>query len=197
MKINKQCHGLIAFFITIFISACFWGTLVQARIVKIAVPKEKRTERDTLFHWWPELPAINWWRQEREASIASGSNVFVPLGADVTRAEALITARAVEKRLTLCFNLGEFIFYQKRLLLEEDDKAIEFVKSSTVTTGDGKKLLGFIVIHKKTGAVEHLLYGEEGNFYTIFSLKARDRKAYLHALQSYKDLLGRYQGKGQ
>ncbi len=189
---NRRSLPLGAFFITVFIAACFWGASAQGRIVKIVVPEGSRVEDDALFLWWPELPAIEWWQQDREASIARGANVLVPLGADVDAAESLITARAVEKRLTLCFNLSEFIFYQKRVLLEENDEAIEFIEESTVTTGDGRKLLGFLLVSQKTGAFEHFLYGEEENFYTIFSLQARNRKAYLRALHYYKLLLGRY-----
>ncbi|PID59251.1 hypothetical protein CSB45_00980 [candidate division KSB3 bacterium] len=192
---NNRGFALTAFFLTFFTVVCFWEDSAQGRIIKIVVPEENRMEGGALFLWWPELPAIEWWQQDREASITRGSNVLVPLGADATRAEALIAAQAIEKKLTLCFNLGEFIFYQKRLLLEENDGAVEFVEGTAVTTGDGKKLPGFLFVHKKTGAFEHLFYGEEGNFYTIFSLQARDRKAYLRALHYYKLLLSRYREK--
>ncbi len=154
IRMNRRSLPLGAFFITVFIAACFWGASAQGRIVKIVVPEGSRVEDDALFLWWPELPAIEWWQQDREASIARGANVLVPLGADVDAAESLITARAVEKRLTLCFNLSEFIFYQKRVLLEENDEAIEFIEESTVTTGDGRKLLGFLLVSQKTGAFE-------------------------------------------
>jgi hypothetical protein len=54
------------------------------------------------FYWWPTLPAINGWHQDKEQSFHENANVLAPDGSTSVDAETVIYANAVYKPRGRC-----------------------------------------------------------------------------------------------
>ncbi len=175
----------------IVVCICFLEGPAYGRVVKFVLPEGEKSG-ELSFYWQPQLPNIEWWEYDNSASLAQKAVVFVPLGADFFSAEAVILARAVERREACCPTLGEFASFQKERVITAGKNDIELVEKRTSTLGNNNVLRSYLFSSHKTGAVELRFYGEERNFYLVFSLKARTKKAYSRALPTYRRLLRRY-----
>ena len=179
---------LLASVLLCFLAA--WPT-VFAEIEKIAVPGEKGIS----FYWWPRLRAVEGWHQDREHSFQYGVNAFAPNGFTFATAETVMYARAIYKPRELEVKSLEMLIEndKKEFLVNTPGILIEEVDS--LTTAEGKRLRSFTFFPKRKGNWERVSYGEEGDFFLIFTLSSRSSNGYKRAASTYKKLLWQYREK--
>lgn len=144
------------------------------------------------FHWWPKVPAIPGWHQDRERNFDMGVNLLVPNDRGFSDAPAVIYARAVYKpRVPEVKSLDALIEQDRRTFLaEKPDGAV--AEAGKLTTGDGHRLRSLTFFAPHSGSWERVAYGEEGDFYLIFTLSAQDKASYEHGTPLFEAWVGRY-----
>ena len=169
-----------------------WGLLLVtslafAEIEKFAIPGD----RGMSFHWWPKLAPVDGWQQDREHSLHYSVNALAPDGFTFANAPTVMYARALYKpRAPEVKSLEILIENDKRdFLANTPDIRIEEVDS--LVTADGKRLRSFTFFPKEKGNWEQVSYGEEGEFYLMFTISSRSLSGYKEALGAYKQLIGR------
>jgi hypothetical protein len=175
--------------VTVF--ALFLGITVQAEIEKVAVA----CDTGVCLYWWPKLPAVPGWHQDKQQSLNYGANALAPNGSSFVDAGAVMYAVAVDKpREPEAKSLAMFIAGDKSQFLSSDTKIIITEVGGLVNAG-GNKLASFTFFPKSNGNWEQVSYGEEGDFYLTFVLGARSKKAFDKAQTVYHDLIAHYKAK--
>jgi hypothetical protein len=162
-----------------------------ADIEKIAVPGD----RGLRFYWWPKVTPVKGWHQDREHSFHYSVNALAPDGFTFANAESVMYAKAVYKpREPEVKSLEMLITKDKRdFLVATPDLVIE--EAATLMTADGQKLRSFTYFPKSKGNWERVAYGEEGEFYLVFTLSSRTLNGYKAAGGAFEQLVGQYKEK--
>lgn len=147
------------------------------------------------FHWWPKVPPIAGWHHDQAQSIDLGANVWVPDGSSFADAEGIIYARAIYRpgRPELD-SLEKLIDNDQRYFLEHGP-ALTVSKNQALRTVDGRTLASFAFVPRKEGNWEHVTYAEEGDYYLIFTLSARDKASYERLMPLYTSWMEHYREK--
>ena len=117
-----------------------------------------------------------------------GGNTLVPNRSTFAKAESIIYARALYKpRIPETKSVDTLISDDKKDSVQEKPDII-ISDGGILTTADGKKLRSLTFFPKKTGDWEQVAYGEEGDFYLIFTISSKSKKGFDSAQQTYKDL---------
>jgi len=147
------------------------------------------------LHWWPKLPPLKGWHHELGASKEYGVNALAPDGYAFSNAEAVIYAKAAYKpRVPETKSLEMLISSDKAEFLA-NDASIVISEVDPVETGDGRSLPSFTFFPKGKGNWEQVSYGEEGDFYLVFTISSRTKAGFEKAIGSYKKLIGFYKEK--
>jgi hypothetical protein len=72
---------------------------------------------------------------------------------------------------------------------------ITITETKLIVTADGKKLRSFTFFPTKQGNWERVSYGEEGEFYLVFTISSRTKMAYDRAIAAYESLVSGYREK--
>ena len=87
-------------------------------------------------------------------------------------------------------------------LIEDDKKqfldsrpGMKILESKGLTTADGKVLRSFEYVPDRQGDWEQVSYGEEGDFYLIFTISSRSKTGYGKSIPVYEELIERYREK--
>jgi hypothetical protein len=164
---------------------------VQADIEKTAIV----CNTGICFYWWPKLPPVPGWHQDKEQSLNYGANALAPNGSSFVDAEAVMYAVAVYKpRDPEDKSLAMFIAGDKEHSLSSNPNVV-ITQVSDLVNGDGAKLPSFTFFPKSNGNWEQVSYGEEGDFYLTFALSARSKKAFDKMQSTYRDLIAHYKAK--
>ena len=160
----------------------------HAEIEKIALPSASGFQ----FLWWPKLPPIQHWHQDTEQSYANAINALAPDGAAFINAETVMYARAFYKpnhpklkslSALIEHDIDQFKQEFSGLLIEE---------TASIVTGDGQLLRSIKFSPTKSGNWEQVSYGEEEDYYLIFTLSSRSSAGFEAALVDYKLLIAKY-----
>jgi len=163
----------------------------DAEIEKIA----QVCETGICLYWWPKLAAIPGWHHEREESFGIGANALAPDGSTFANAEVVMYAKAVYKpRVPETTSLEMFIAGDRREFLGSDPAAV-IADASTLTTVDGQTMKSVTFFPKVAGNWERVTYGEEGDFYLVFTISSRSLKGYQERLRDYEALVQGYRTK--
>lgn len=166
----------------------FSVSIVHAEIEKIALPSASGFQ----FLWWPKLPPIQHWHQDTEQSYANAINALAPDGAAFINAETVMYARAFYKpnhpklkslSALIEHDIDQFKQEFSGLLIEE---------TASIVTGDGQLLRSIKFSPTKSGNWEQVSYGEEEDYYLIFTLSSRSLAGFKAALVDYKLLIAMY-----
>jgi len=142
--------------------------------------------------WWPKLDPVDGWHHENEASFANSANVQVPDGFTFSSAQTVIYARALYKpRNPETTSLAVLIKDDRTGFLKERP-GIEIAKMLPLKTQDGQALETYTFFPKADGAWEEVSYGEEGDFYLIFTISSRSRTGFAASLPVYKRYIAQY-----
>jgi hypothetical protein len=163
----------------------------QAEIEKNAV----MCDTGICFYWWPKLPELKGWRQDKEMSFKFSANALAPEGHSFADAEAVMYATANYKpRMPETKSLAMFIAGDKEQFLSADP-SLTITPCDALATGDGQKLLCFSYFPKSDGNWEQVSYGEEGDFYLVFTLSSRSKQGFDKTLAAYREMVSHYRAK--
>lgn len=176
-----------------------WIVVVLAFLsgpVRAEVEKSAQTcESQICFYWWPKLPAVKGWHQDLNESYELGANVLVPDGSSFSDAETVMYAEALYKpRVPDIASVAALIDGDKQKFLDHRP-GLKIVESKGQATGDGKILRSFEYIPGRQGDWEQVSYGEEGDFYLIFTVSSRTKTGYTHSVSAYEGLIQGYREK--
>jgi len=178
-------------FIGILVSFLLLSTAAFAEIEKSAVPCEQKI----CFFWWPKLPAVKGWHQDRQHSYSYSINAQAPDGYTFANAEAVIYARALYKpRIPETTSLDDLIGKDKKTFLSRDPDIV-YAEVEPLKTGDGQSLKSVTIFPKKDGNWERVSYGEEGDFYLIFTVSSRTQEGFTKAIEDYITFIKQYRRK--
>ncbi|MEO8998611.1 MAG: hypothetical protein ABI227_01440 [Rhodanobacter sp.] len=160
----------------------------SAEIEKIALTCEAKI----CFYWWPKLPEVKGWHQDREQSYKLGANVLVPNGSTFSNAETVLYAEALYKpRITETRSVNDLIASDREEFLK-NKPGIIVIETRGLITGDGKVLRSFTYFPTRHGDWEQVSYGEEDDFYLIFTVSSRTKAAYDKSVVTYQTLISGY-----
>jgi hypothetical protein len=165
----------------------------QAEIEKVA----QLTDTGLCFYWWPKLPKLKGWHQDKDESFYYNANTLAPDGSSFTKAEAIMYANAVYKpREPDIKSLDAFIAEDKKTFLAHDPR-LTITEVSGLITGDGTKLRSFTFFPQTTGNWEEASYDEEGDFYLVFVLSSRSKEGFDKTQDAYRQLVAAYKANLQ
>jgi hypothetical protein len=163
-----------------------------AEIYKVAIPDERCGT--ICFYWWPVLPAVDGWRQDMPNSFHYSANTQAPVGESFSNAESVIYAKAIYKPSTPdTKSLNQLIEDDKKDFKQSSDPLI--TKIEPLTTSDGNELLSYQFFPRDKGNYERVSYGEEGEFYLVFTLSSRSKKGYESTMSAYMKFIEQYREK--
>ena len=167
-------------------------TLLSAR-VDAEIEKTAMTCGSKIcFYWWPKVPAVKGWHQDRDKSYEMGANVLVPVGSSFTAAETVIYVKALYKpRMPDIASVEALIEDDKKRFLDSRP-GMKMVELTGLATADGKVLRSFEYIPEPQGDWEQVSYGEEGDFYLVFAISSRTKMGYDKSILAYKELIKSY-----
>jgi len=144
------------------------------------------------FHWWPKLPQEAGWHHDREASLDSDGNMQLPDGDSFDKAVAVIYATSPYKpRIPDTKTIDILIENDKADFLSHSPDIV--IKETTkLFTGDGQALVSYTFTPKNGGNWERVSYGEEGDFYLIFTISARTQEGLIKAMNVYEKFIHDY-----
>lgn len=144
------------------------------------------------FYWWPKLPALKGWHQDRDQSLNYSANVLAPDGATFANAETVIYAAALYKpRMPETKSVAMLIADDRKTFLSAKPGLL-ITECEPLTTGDGQKLRSFTFFPESKGDWEQVSYGEEGDFYLIFTISSHSKAGFEKTLPMYRQLISLY-----
>jgi hypothetical protein len=162
--------------------------IALSEIEKVGQPCEK----GICLAWWPKLAPAKGWHHERGPSVANGVKVQVPDGSTFSNAETVIYAKALYKpRIPETTSLEMLIENDKNEFLA-GDSSISIAEVKPLKTQDGKVLKSYTFFPKAKGNWEQVSYGEEGDFYLIFTISSRSHSGFLDSFAVYEQYIGQY-----
>jgi hypothetical protein len=160
----------------------------HAAIEKIATSCDEKF----CFHWWPKLPLISGWHHARKESLKIDANVQIQNGVDSENSNVVIYAVAPYKpRMSETKTLENLINNDRAdFAAATPDIAIEATDS--LVNADGQVLKSFTFTPKSNGRWERVSYGEEGDFYLIFTISAKSKDELNKAMGAYESFIRQY-----
>lgn len=142
--------------------------------------------------WWPKLDPAKAWHHDDGASWAVGANVQVPDGFTFSNAETIIYAKASYKpRIPDTTSLDILIKDDKADFLKHDP-SVAITKVPSLKTKDGKALETYTFFSINMGNWEEVSYGEEGDYYLIFTISSKSRAGFLTTLPVFEQYIAHY-----
>jgi hypothetical protein len=163
-------------------------TSAIADVEKLAIPCEQKI----CFHWWPRVPTIEGWEQDRGNSIRYSFNALAPIGKSFGNAETVMYAKAVFRpRVPEDKTLEQFISGDKKKFIS-GAKDIKIQEAQPLKTANGKSTKSFLFSPVSSGQWERVSYFEEGEYYMVFVISSRTETALQAAMTAYESLVTRY-----
>jgi len=160
----------------------------SAEIEMVAAP----TDRGPVYHWWPKLVIPAGWHHDRNFSFYYSLNAIAPEGVSFDDAHTVMYAKAMNKpREPQVKSLEMFIDHDQKTIRAKA-QGLEIHETTPLATADGKRLRSFTFIPTREGNWERVAYGEEGDFYLIFTISARSHEEYQAASPAFERLIGDY-----
>jgi hypothetical protein len=164
------------------------SSAVQAEIEKIAIPGEKGFS----FYWWPKLAPVDGWHQDREYSFFYSANALAPDGFTFKNAETVMYARAIFKPREPDIKSVEALIDNDRKDFEANVPGVSIHEVAALSSADGQKFRSFTFFPASAGQWERVSYGEEGEFYLIFTISSRSLSGFNAAVGAYEKLIASY-----
>lgn len=163
-----------------------------AEIYKVAVPDERCGTM--CFYWWPVLPPIDGWQQDMPNSYYYSANAQAPIGESFSNSESVIYAKALYKpRIPKTKTLSQLIEIDRKNFEQKSNPIITQLKP--LKSGDNKEFESYQFFPRSKGNFERVSYGEEGDFYLVFTLSSRSKKGFESSMPAYKQFIEQYHEK--
>lgn len=144
------------------------STAARADVLKMTAS----TDAGPRVYWWPALPIPKGWVHDDAESREREVNVLLPAGQEFAESPAVIYARADSKSaLPQVRSVADYIRQEKADIRSQAPTA-DIVDRPDVKTADGAtlKVVAYAVPAKRHW--ELVAYGEEGDFYLVFTASA-------------------------
>ncbi len=164
--------------------------MVKAGTEGIAVICERT---DSICFWHrPKLDAPQGWQRDEGASQEVQANVFVPAGATFEAAPAVIYGRAIPREGQVA-SLSAFVD-DDVATFEQHYVSLQVQRGLAIADGDGTSLTAVRLspVPGSDAQWETVAYAEEGDYYLIFVLSARNKSAHDADLPVFEHLLAGY-----
>ena len=149
-------------------------------------------ETSVCFHWWPKLSPIHGWHHDKEQSFNNSINAQAPDGFTFTNAETVIYAEAIYKpRKPELTSLQELIESDIKDFKTQDPNII-IGTLPEIKTKDNIPLKSLSFTPNQDGNWEQVTYGEEGEFYLIFTISSHSKQGYEKSINDYKKFINEY-----
>jgi len=169
------------------------SSAAHAETEKLAMPCA--SDEGVCFYWWPKLPNVTGWHHDREHSLLYSSNALAPDGFTFANAETVMYAKALFKpRLPETKSLQQLIA-EDAVEFARNTPGVTIAEVSGLKTSDGAILKSYTFFPTSQGNWERVSYGEEGEFYLVFTLSSRTKAGYERAMTTYENLLRDYKEK--
>ncbi|MGZ8984688.1 MAG: hypothetical protein ACXW11_12205 [Methylotenera sp.] len=175
-----------------FISIVFLLTLSSAshgEIEKIATV----CDAAICFNWWPKLSVIEGWHQDKQQSFNFKANAQAPNGYTFSDAETVIYAKAIYKPREPELTSLEGLIERDISDFKKQDPTIKIDKTSEIQTKNNTSLKSYTFFLSQNGNWEQVSYGEEGEFYLIFTISSRSKQGFDKFYQDYKRFINEYE----
>jgi len=169
-----------------------WGPS-YGEIEKLAIPGPNGIN----FHWWPKLPPVKGWHHDHEYSLHYGANALAPDGKTFADAETVMYAMALYKPRDPATTSVAVLIEQDRKRFLGNTPGVKIVEVEALVTADQKAFRSFTFFPAESGNWERVTYGEEGEFFLVFTLSSRSLAGYKACLPAYEDLIRRYKVNGR
>lgn len=164
------------------------STVSHGEIEKFASP----CETSICFHWWPKLPIISGWHQDKEQSFSNSINAQAPEGFTFSNAETVIYAKAIYKPREPKLTSLEELINRDINDFKTQDPTINVSNPTEINTKGNIPLKSFSFSPMQNGNWEQVTYGEEGDFYLIFTISSRSKQGYDKSINDYRKFINEY-----
>lgn len=161
---------------------------VNAAIEKIATP----TETGIQLQWWPKVQPPSGWHFDSGSSHHFGFNAMAPDNSTFSRAETVMYAKAHYKpRVPETESLAQLIdrdisdFHQAY-------PGMAATAEPPVLTADHKRLKLVTFAPSAGGNWERVAYGEDAEFYLLFTVSSRTKGGLERAMPAFKAMVASY-----
>ncbi|MES1189980.1 MAG: hypothetical protein ABUS47_02750 [Steroidobacter sp.] len=162
-----------------------------AAIEKIAFPGDEGFD----LVWWPKVKTPDGYVVDDKVSHSNAVKMFVLKGKDFADSESVIYAKADYKpRLPHIKSLDEFVRSDLREF-HENSADISIHDRESLSDGDGKHLVTKVFTSVHDGYWECVAYGEEGDYFLIFTVSAKSNAGLNSALPVFKKMIRQYHEK--
>jgi hypothetical protein len=152
-------------------------------------------EKGICFYWWPKLASVKGWHQELESNYAISANVQVPNGFTFSNAETVIYAKALYKLRTPETKSLEMLIKDDKDTFISRDPGIVITEAEPLETKDGKLFKSYTFFPRSKGNWEQVCYGEESDFYLIFTISSRTQEGFNKTVDAFKQYIKQYEEK--
>jgi hypothetical protein len=153
------------------------------------------SDRGLAYHWWPKLVIPAGWQHDRNFSFYYSVNAIAPEGVSFEDARTVMYAKVVYKPREPQIKSLEMFIDSDQKTVRAKAPGLEIKESAPLPTADGKRVRSFTFFPTTEGNWEHVAYGEEGDFYVIFTVSARSHEDYQAAKPAFERLIGDYREK--
>lgn len=182
------CNGMMAMRMALLALLAVMPLVAQAEIEQVVMDCDKKI----CFRWWPKLAAVQGWHHDRASSVKFNYNAQAPDGSTFDRAPAVIYAEALLKPSMPELETLQMVIDSDQQKALAADSLLEVNEVPELTTRDGQKLKSFMFHSPVRKSWERVSYGEEEQFYLIFTLSAGSSAGYKNALEAYEQFVGQY-----
>ncbi len=175
--------------ILLLAAALALATAPRAEVVVIPIeaPQGARAER-----WWPNVTTPKGWRHDRDHSVNYNLNAMAPEGESFASAETVIYARAVRKATDASVDTVPKLMARERKTILERTPNYEVKGGKPLLSRDGQRMQVVSFTPKGDGNWERVAYGEEGDYWLLFVLSARSKKAFDAAVKPFEGMVWHY-----
>lgn len=182
----------------ILASVFLTSLLANAEIEKIAEITNRKGEGcngKICFYWWPKVQLPEGWEHDRSSSLLLNSNVIVPVGSTFANAETIMYARAMFKPRMKDTKSLEALMESDRKDFLAKHKGMKAKDLEPLQSGDSKPFKVVSFSPSKKGNWEQVAYGEETEYYLVFTISSQGKNGLERDLSKFKELIERYKEK--
>jgi hypothetical protein len=147
------------------------------------------------LYWWPKLASVQGWHQELASCYANSANIQVPDGFTFANAETVIYAKALYKPRTPETKSIEMLIKDDKETFLSRDPGLVINEVEPIKAHDGQLLKSYSFFPKRKGNWEQVAYGEEGDYYLLFTISSRTQEGFLKNLETFKQFMREYREK--
>ena len=162
--------------------------LVHADILRLAIQEGNKVE----VYTWPVLPKVDGWHHDRKNSLHFRSNAQAPDGTNFMDAETVIYAKAIFKpSVPYLFDVDDLISNDRAQYSSGADIRIAEVAPLAIANGIELRSLTFTPVGE--GLWEQVAYGEEGEFFLLFTISSRSRAGFEKSWAAFESFVTNYE----